>query len=95
MISSERQACAGLLPVQQEAAMARPGLAIRTDLASASELRRLARRESRQRPMQRLLAVANALEVVSRAETAWAAGMERRHARRGSAVRAGGPSARP
>ncbi|WP_018261126.1 helix-turn-helix domain-containing protein [Methylobacterium sp. WSM2598] len=57
--------------------MARPGLTIRTDLASAAALRRLARREPRRRTMQRLLAVANALEGMSRAEAARAAGMER------------------
>ena len=57
--------------------MARPGLTIRTDLASAAELRRLARCEPRRRTMQRLLAVANALEGMSRAEAARAAGMER------------------
>ncbi|WP_210163417.1 hypothetical protein, partial [Methylobacterium sp. WSM2598] len=48
--------------------MARPGLTIRTDLASPAELRRLARREPRRRTMQRLLAVANALEGMSRAD---------------------------
>jgi hypothetical protein len=62
--------CAGLLRVQQEAAIARPGLTIRTDLASPAELRHLARREPRRRTMQRLLAVANALEGMSRADAA-------------------------
>ncbi|WP_084673960.1 helix-turn-helix domain-containing protein [Methylobacterium sp. WSM2598] len=57
--------------------MARPGLTIRADLASAAELRRLARREPRRRTKHRLLAMANALEGMSRAEAARAAGMER------------------
>ena len=57
--------------------MARPGLTIRTDLANAADLRRLARREPRRRTMQRLLALANALDGMSRADAARAAGIER------------------
>lgn len=51
-------------------------LAIRDDLAPA-ELRRRARREPNRRTALRLLAVANALEGMSRAEAARLAGMER------------------
>ena len=53
-----------------------PALAIRQDL-SAQELRRLARREPDRRAAMRLLAIANALEGLSRAEAARLAGMER------------------
>ena len=53
-----------------------PALAIRQDL-SAEELRRLARREPERRAAMRLLAIANALEGLSRAEAARLAGMER------------------
>ena len=53
-----------------------PVLAIRQDL-SAGELRRLARREPERRAAMRLLAIANALEGLSRAEAARLAGMER------------------
>jgi transposase len=53
-----------------------PALAIRQDLA-AEELRRLARREPDHRAAMRLLAIANALEGLSRAEAARLAGMER------------------
>ncbi len=53
-----------------------PALAIRQDL-SAGELRRLARREPERRAAMRLLAIANALEGLSRAEAARLAGMER------------------
>jgi transposase len=52
-------------------------LAIRTDLASPAELRRLARREGDGRVAARLLALANALDGMSRAEAARAAGMDR------------------
>jgi transposase len=52
-------------------------LAIRTDLASPAELRRLARREGNPRAATRMLAIANALEGMSRAEAARLAGMER------------------
>jgi transposase len=53
-----------------------PALAIRRDL-SAAELRRLAHREPNRRAAMRLLAVANALEGMSRAVAARLAGMER------------------
>ena len=57
--------------------MAAPGLAIRADVASAPELRRLAKKEPRRRTAQRMLAIANALEGMSRADAARAAGIER------------------
>lgn len=50
---------------------------IRTDIATAAELRRQAKREPRRRTALRLLAVANALDGMSRAEAARAAGIER------------------
>jgi transposase len=53
------------------------GLPIRTDVASASELRRLAKKAPRRRTAQRMLAVANALEGMSRANAARTAGIER------------------
>jgi putative transposase len=53
-----------------------PALAIRQD-RSAAELRRLARHELNRRAAMRLLAIANALEGMSRAEAARLAGMER------------------
>ena len=53
-----------------------PALAIRQD-RSAAELRRLARREPDRRAAMRLLAIADALEGLSRAEAARLAGMER------------------
>ena len=53
-----------------------PALSIRQDL-SAAELRRLARFEPDRRAGMRLLAIANALEGLSRAEAARLAGMER------------------
>jgi transposase len=52
-------------------------LAIRTDLASPARLRRLARRERNPRTATRMLAIAGALEGLSRAEAARLAGMER------------------
>ena len=52
-------------------------LAIRTDLASPTRLRALARRERNPRTATRMLAVASALEGKSRAEAARLAGMER------------------
>lgn len=55
----------------------RPGLVIRGDVATPAELRRLARREPRRRTALRMLAIANALEGMSRADAARAAGMER------------------
>jgi transposase len=51
-------------------------LAIRDDL-SAAALRRQARREPNRRAVLRMLAIANALERMSRAEAARLAGMER------------------
>ena len=54
---------------------AAPG--IRTDLASPARLRRLARRERNPRTATRMLAIAGALEGMSRAEAARLAGMER------------------
>ena len=53
-----------------------PALAIRRDL-SAAELRRLGRFEPDRRAAMRLLAIANALEGLSRADAARLAGMER------------------
>jgi transposase len=52
-------------------------LEIRTDLASPVWLRRLARRERNPRTASRMLAIAGALEGMSRAEAARLAGMER------------------
>jgi transposase len=66
-----------VLPRVREAAMAARGLAIRTDVASAPELRRLAKKEPRRRTAQRMLALANALDGMSRADAARAAGIER------------------
>ena len=60
-------------------------LAIRDDLAAA-ELRRHARCEPNRRAALRVLAIANALEGLSRAEAARLAGMERR-APRGAVAR--------
>jgi transposase len=56
--------------------VALPALAIRQDL-SADGLRRLARREPDRRAAMRLLAIANALDGLPRAEAARLAGMER------------------
>lgn len=55
--------------MMREAAMA-DGLPIRMDVASPLELRRLAKRETRRRTAQRMLAIANALEGMSRADAA-------------------------
>src|SRR5919206_1531304 len=52
-------------------------LEIRSDLASPARLRRLARRERNPRAATRMLAIAGALEGLSRAEAARLAGMER------------------
>lgn len=52
-------------------------LEIRTDVASPARLRRLARRERNPRTATRMLAIAGALEGLSRAEAARLAGMER------------------
>ena len=61
--------------------MAARGLAIREDVATARELRRLAKKEPRRRTAQRMLAIANALDGMSRAEAARAAGIERQSLR--------------
>lgn len=52
-------------------------LAIRCDLGGSDELRRLARRERDRRTATRLLAIAHALDGMSRAEAARLAGLER------------------
>ena len=57
--------------------MAARGLVIRVDVASALELRRRAKKEPRRRTAQRMLAIANALDGMSRADAARAAGIER------------------
>src|SRR3954466_4705647 len=64
-----------------ETAMAARGLAIRADVATATELRRLAKWEPRQPTAQRMLAIANALDGMSRAEAARSAGIERQSLR--------------
>ncbi|WP_043751208.1 hypothetical protein [Methylobacterium nodulans] len=51
-------------------------VAFQTDIASAAELRQLAKREPRRRTAQRMLALANALDGMSRAEAARAAGID-------------------
>lgn len=56
-------------------------LLIREDVATASELRRLAEKEPRRRTAQRMLAIANALDGMSRAEAARGAGIERQSLR--------------
>ncbi len=60
-------------------------LEIRTDLASPARLRRLARRERSPRTASRMLAIAGALEGMSRAEAARLVGVERQ-ALRGAVV---------
>jgi hypothetical protein len=55
----------------------RAALEIRTDLASPTELRRLARRQGSPRTATRMLAIANALDGMARAAAARLAGMER------------------
>ncbi len=57
------------------------GLAIREDIATARELRRLAKKEPRRRTAMRMLALANAMDGMSRAEAARAAGIERQSLR--------------
>ena len=52
-------------------------LAIRRDLVSAEDLRRLARREQNRRTATRMLAIAHALEGASRAEAARLVRLER------------------
>ena len=61
--------------------MGATGLAIRTDVASPAQLRRLAKHEPRRRTAQRMLAIANALEGASRAEAARLVGLERQSLR--------------
>lgn len=57
------------------------GLAIREDVASAVELRRLAKKEPRRRTAMRMLAIANALDGMSRSEAARSAAIERQSLR--------------
>jgi transposase len=57
--------------------MAARGLAIRADVVTPAELRRRAKKEPRRRTAQRMLALANALDGMSRADAARAAGIER------------------
>ena len=52
-------------------------MTIRTDLGTAADLRRLAKQQSGRRPALRLLAIANALDGMTRAQAARAAGIER------------------
>jgi hypothetical protein len=52
-------------------------ITIRTDLGTAADLRRMAKQQSGRRPALRLLAIANALDGMSRAQAARAAGIER------------------
>jgi len=52
-------------------------ISIRTDLGTAADLRRLAKQQSGRRPALRLLAIANALDGMSRTQAARAAGIER------------------
>jgi transposase len=66
-----------VLPPKWESEMAARGLAIRTEVATPTELRRLAKKEPRRRTAQRMLAIANALDGMSRADAARAAGIER------------------
>src|SRR5215207_9545706 len=60
----------------EEAAMGR-AITIRTDLGTASDLRRMAKQQSGRRTALHLLAIANAMEGMSRAQAARAAGIER------------------
>ena len=57
------------------------GLPIREDVVTVSELRGLAKKDPRRRTAQRMLANANALEGMSRAQAARAAGIERQSLR--------------
>ena len=52
-------------------------LEIRAGIATPAELRRLAKKELPRRTAQRMLALANAMDGMSRAEAARAAGIER------------------
>src|ERR687890_1251673 len=61
--------------------MAAHGLAIRTDVATPTELRRLAKKEPQRPTAQRMLAIANALDGMRRAQAARAAGIERQSLR--------------
>jgi len=61
----------------------RLGLAIRDDVATPAELRRLARKEPKRRTALRMLARANAMEGMSRADAARAVGLERQALRDG------------
>jgi transposase len=54
-----------------------PAITIRTDLGTAADLRRIAKRQGGRRTALRLLAIANALDGMSWAQAARAAGMER------------------
>ena len=60
----------------EEAAMGR-AITIRTDLGTAADLRRMAKQQRGRRPVLRLLAIANAIEGMSRAQAARAVGIER------------------
>jgi transposase len=57
--------------------MAKQRLPIRSDLHTADDLRRLARRERNRRAALRMLALAHAMEGMTRAEAARLVGMER------------------
>jgi transposase len=57
--------------------MGNRGLPIRTDLHTADDLRRLARREGNRRASMRMLALAHAMEGMTRAEAARLVGLER------------------
>ena len=61
--------------------MAARGLVIREDVATPAQLRRLAKKEPRRRTAQRMLAITNALDGMSRADAARAAGIERQSLR--------------
>ena len=52
-------------------------ITIRTDLGTAAELRRMAKQQGGRRTALRLLAIANAMEGMSRAQAARTAGIER------------------
>ena len=52
-------------------------ITIRTDLGTAADLRRMAKQQSGRRTALRLLAIANAMEGMSRAQAARSAGIER------------------
>jgi Winged helix-turn helix len=78
------RAVSGLIPccfLVWEAAMAARGPVIRSDVASPTPLRWLAKKEPRRRTVQRMLAIADALEGMSRAEAARAVGIERQSLR--------------